>query len=295
MLDGQAAGESAISCFLQSRVVLRVCILHGWVGNQAGLWQTAPLPLPAGEPSMPPQLLLSAAACSPRALQIARGCTGKPDSLLASFRTLGHSLAELPPIATSTARLVLHIKPRSAIRLSMAELPCRGARSARRPRVNYLQLLASAGLTDDPDTPPAGGQQRRTVGGSSGGAPPPPLAQRPRPAAADENAGLEEQGARPAKRQRGAKATAQAVLVAAAAEDAELAAVLGEAGADGSSSDDDQPRPAKPRQRRQRVLVDVHGGPGAGSGSLASGGSAAAGLEQVDNEYERQVRAWVGN
>lgn len=177
----------------------------------------------------------------------------------------------------------------------MAELPGRGARSLRRPRVNYLQLLASAGLTDDPDTPPAGRQQQRRPsggdGGSGGGAPPPPLAQPGRRPAADENAAVGEQQGRPAKRQRGAKATAQAVLVAAAAEDAELAAALGEAGAEGSCSDEELLRPAKPRQRRQRVLVDVHGGLGvavAGSG----GAAAAADLDQVDNEYERQVRIY---
>lgn len=172
----------------------------------------------------------------------------------------------------------------------MAELPGRGARSSRRPRVNYLQLLASAGLTDDPDTPPAGGGQRRPSGGGSGGAPPPPLAQPARRAAANENAALGEQDQRPVKRQRGAKATAQAVLVAAAAEDAELAEVLGEVGADDSGSDaDDLRRPAKPRQRRQRVLVDVHGGAGVGAVAGGGGAPAAADPEQVDNEYERQV------
>lgn len=106
---------------------------------------------------------------------------------------------------------------------------------------------------------------------------------------------VQEVEARPAKQQRGAKAAAQATMLQVAELEAGWDDELAEA-APAAGSDNDSPPAARqqprPRQKKQRVLVDVHSGlaPYRGSAVAAGeGGAAEAALEDVDNEYERQV------
>lgn len=104
---------------------------------------------------------------------------------------------------------------------------------------------------------------------------------------------VQEEAARPAKRQRGAKAVAQATLLQVAEleagwEEEELEAAAA-AAADEASPSGAQRQPL-PRQKKQRVLVNVHAGlaPYNGAAAAAGRGAAEADLEGVENAYERQ-------
>lgn len=93
------------------------------------------------------------------------------------------------------------------------------------------------------------------------------------------------ENARPAKRQRGAKAAAQATLAQAAELEASPDDLVG-----GQTPSAAQAQPAK--AHRPRVLVDVHS-----NGPVPGASGASQAVDDVENEYERQVAAhawrWV--